>query len=209
MCLSFPSSIDEPLERVDGSVKIHSGKNGLGDMANNTERTPEQIQALVKSGESKQFGAEGGNKTSGELGLSPASMRKNIRYFMRQTPKKNDKGMYEYSMPPVPTMAQILAAQELEAAANRSDGEHMRRVEYITDQTDGKLHQVNLNAGLAELEGKTAEELDAIERELDRRIANEGRADLPETTPPQSSPAGEGTHEGAAGTGRDSPIENL
>lgn len=192
-------------------------------MAGTSEKTPEQIQAIVDAGKNTQFGAKDGNKTAGELGLSPGSVRKNIRYLLKQPPVLQDDKKWKIILPTSPTAAQIGAAREIEDWINAEPSERMRRAEYITDQVDGKLHQVNVNADLERFETMTEEELHEYNRKLDERIASASgnrpqqpaagsdtaRADGAQGGSGAATGEGEGTNEIAAAPGSDQPISDL
>jgi len=187
-------------------------------MVGTTEKTPEQIQALVNAGKNNQFGAEKANPQAQALGLKRNSIRNNIKYLSGQPYEEKD-GKITIPLPEKPTVSQRLAAKELEKALN-SDSEHMRRIEYLTEQVDGKLHQVNVNADLDKFEGMSEEELDDYNRKLDERIAaargsgaqqptgrdESGGAAAAQGNGGNSAGESAGAQQGSAGTISDEPI---
>lgn len=104
------------------------------------------------------------------LGNHPESVRKSIQHLARQPATKNPDGKFEIELPDGATFAQAIAAQRIEAALNVDDpGTQLRCADYITEQADGKLAQINLNQEFQQLGNMTVEELREHRKQLAAR----------------------------------------
>ncbi len=177
-------------------------------MTNDKELTPAERQraALDAHRADTQFGGKKGNTPNNKpegANTKSWSIRHSIRYIARQEIDMSDPKAFSTLLPKKPTVAQVIAANAL-AKASKSD---MRAVEYVTDQIDGKVHQMNINAELEALLGKTPEELDEIERELDRAIEHARGADHAENGEATGIDESPGEDEVPAGAIGEQPIE--
>lgn len=133
-----------------------------------------------------KFGSDDPNPQSQNAGGNkPWSIRNSIRYLARQELDNSDKEAFKKILPPKPTVAQLIAANAL-AKATKAD---MRAVEFVTDQIDGKLAQLNLNGDLAALEGMTDDELLRIANGVgDANAPSSGEGDV-QPPPGSKTPA--------------------
>jgi hypothetical protein len=118
-------------------------------------------------GESSRFGQPGGNKTAGQLGINTGSYRTAARQMSRLEMQEASDGKMRMPLPKKPTAAQYIMANVI-AKASKGD---MRAVEYLTDQVDGKVVQMNLNAEMAALDGMSPEQLEEYDRQLGEQLA--------------------------------------
>lgn len=166
-----------------------------------------QIAALEKHRGATQYGGERANPTGGELGNPTGSLRAAARHMLRQKMIKATDGKMSLPMPAEPTAAQYAMANVI-AKATRAD---MRAIEYLTEQVDGKVVQLNLNAELAALDGMSPEELANYDKQLGEQLAALERAaasaEASRSAHDEDSPAaGDGDVTGEIG-GSNAPVD--
>lgn len=155
---------------------------------------PKKITRGMSEGSKRtQFGGENANPAPYQNGGNkPWSIRNSLRHLARQPIDMSDPKAFQSLLPEKPTVAQVIAANSL-AKASRGD---MRAVEYATDNIDGKMPQVNINAEFAELLGMSDEELLAIAEGAERTSEGSSSQD-------HSEPASDDAPEVAPETGAD------
>lgn len=140
---------------------------------------PNSVAALERHRESTQFGAERANPQYQELDLPhPRSIRNSVRHLIGQPDDDETECIGILILRKGATKAQKYAAAIINAGAKADKAncvpDFMRVAEFLTDQVDGKLAQVNLNADAAAIEGMSDAEID---RELAAVRAAQERID--------------------------------
>lgn len=153
---------------------------------------PNAVAALEANRETTQYGGENPPPQYQELGLPhPRSIRNSVRHLIGQPDESEDETIAILVLPKGSTKAQKYAAAILNAGAHavkaKSVPDLMRVADYLTDQVDGKLANLNLNAEAQAIAGMSDEQLDrelAVLRRAEARMAAASAENAPASEPP-------------------------
>jgi len=117
-----------------------------------------------------RFGAVRANPQSHDAGGAKPWSYKNASKFLSGKPATYDEatGKIKSFLPEHPSQAQFIIAKVIEKAANEAD---VGAVKYLTEQVDGRVASLNINAEFSMIMGMNDDELRAIAEGDDTPLA--------------------------------------